>query len=137
MPHELPGWAIYVVIGLAVLCFAFLVAWMNERKEAKRHLATCFNIASILQAENIECVTLEGKVQELVRNLSVVEGAKRSKEAAIESLIGTNEIYAKQINNVKAFVRDRQLTLRPKKGKLFVAFNEPELEKVMNGEEIA
>lgn len=33
MPHELPGWAIYVVIALALFCFAFYSAWRSERKE--------------------------------------------------------------------------------------------------------
>lgn len=35
LPHELPAWALSLILLLALFCFAFSRAWMSERKYAK------------------------------------------------------------------------------------------------------
>ena len=109
MPQVQPDQLIYVVIALVVLCFAFFTAWRIERKA----------LSLTVEEYNDMC------------------GYLNDTQASNRTLTEQNEELAKRINRVKTFVRDRQVTCQNKKTGRFAPINDAELEKVMNGEEIA
>lgn len=88
MPHELPGWVIYVVIGLAVMCFAFLTAWINEYRAFKTLDALSDEIEEQAFASSMRVIYLENENEQLKKQLAddASGQVRRNKKGQFESM---------------------------------------------------